>query len=359
MIRWKHMNETKPTSRQQKILDFLAKTTPKTRAEIAKEANLEEKVSKITLLRDLNSLIDQGLLATEGKGRYVKYKTTRKTGLLSPVGLDNYFETPPDSRTLKSENFNFSVFSALKSAKLLNPKEEAIFEQGREKLTKKFKTLDPTIIRKELERFTIELSWKSSQIEGNTYSLLETEELIKNKKEAKGHSKEEALMILNHKEAFGTILEHKKDYREISLHDLRALHATLTKDLEIKEGLRKHAVGITGTKYIPLDNQQQITEALEKTLRLLKNEKSIPEKALLLLAMISYIQPFGDGNKRTSRMISNALLLANGYYPLSYRSVDEVEYKKALLLFYEQNNLFHLKRLFVEQQEFAVKSYFI
>lgn len=85
----------------------------------------------------------------------------------------------------------------------------------------------------------------------------------------------------------------------------------------------------------------------------------MPEKALVLLAMISYIQPFGDGNKRTARMLSNAVLLANDYYPLSYRSVDEVEYKEALLLFYEQNNLFHLKRIFVEQQKFAIENYFV
>ena len=58
-------------------------------------------------------------------------------------------------------------------------------------------------------------------------------------------------------------------------------------------------------------------------------------------------------------MISNAVLLANGYYPLSYRSMDEVEYKKALILFYEQNNLYHLKSIFLEQQRFAINNYFL
>ena len=75
--------------------------------------------------------------------------------------------------------------------------------------------------------------------------------------------------------------------------------------------------------------------------------------------MISYLQPFVDGNKRTARMVSNAILLANGYYPLSYRSVDEVEFKKALILFYEQNNLFHLKRIFLDQLQFAIQQYFV
>ena len=124
-------------------------------------------------------------------------------------------------------------------------------------------------------------------------------------------------------------------------------------------GIRESGVGITGTKYLPLDNKWQIEEALTKIVVCAKRTDAIAEKALTFLAMIAYLQPFTDGNKRTSRMISNAILLANGYFPLSYRSVDEVEYKKALILFYEQNNMFHLKRIFLEQQQFAMDNYFL
>jgi Fic family protein len=82
------------------------------------------------------------------------------------------------------------------------------------------------------------------------------------------------------------------------------------------------------------------------------------EKALLALLLISYIQPFEDGNKRTSRLISNAILLAHGCCPLTYRSVDANDYRAALLLFYEQNNISAFKRIFVEQAEFAANEYF-
>jgi Fic family protein len=82
------------------------------------------------------------------------------------------------------------------------------------------------------------------------------------------------------------------------------------------------------------------------------------EKALAAVLMISYIQPFEDGNKRTARILGNALLLAYGYCPLSYRSVDEVEYKKAMILFYEQNNAFYFKQLFIEQFRQAIEKYF-
>ena len=87
-------------------------------------------------------------------------------------------------------------------------------------------------------------------------------------------------------------------------------------------------MGITGTKYLPLGNKWQIEEALNKLIVQAKKNQISTRKALIFLAVIAYLQPFTDGNKRTSRMISNAVLLANGYYPLSYRSVDEVEYKK-------------------------------
>ena len=85
---------------------------------------------------------------------------------------------------------------------------------------------------------------------------------------------------------------------------------------------------------------------------------SADEKALLALLLVSYIQPFEDGNKRTSRLVSNALLLAYGHCPLTFRSVDANDYRAALLLFYEQNNISAFKRIFIEQAEFAVHEYF-
>ena len=58
-------------------------------------------------------------------------------------------------------------------------------------------------------------------------------------------------------------------------------------------------------------------------------------------------------------MLSNAILLAYNYFPLSYRDVDVTEYRKAIILFYEQNNLYHLKRIFMEQLRFAMDNYFV
>lgn len=350
------MNDTQVNNRQAKLLEFLLVNSPSSRSKIENLLK-DDNVSRITIIRDLNYLINIGLIEQIGGGKYVKYCLKSEKELLIPIDLEKYFSTITDTRKIRYPAFNFTLINRLTG--LFSKDELKVFEQGKDKLKNKFSSLDKTILKRELERFTIELSWKSSQIEGNTYSLLETEELIKNKKEAKGHDKSEAIMILNHKTAFDTILEKRGSFKEISLLDIRTIHSQLVKDLEIKSGIRESAVGITGTKYLPLDNKWQIEEALNKLMVQTKKIKSVPEKALIFLAVIAYLQPFTDGNKRTSRMISNAILLSNGYYPLSYRSVDEVEYKKALILFYEQNNLYHLKRIFLEQQQFAIDNYFL
>jgi Fic family protein len=165
-------------------------------------------------------------------------------------------------------------------------------------------------------------------------------------------------MIINHKTALDFITENPSVYKELTVRKIEELHRLLVQDLGVSYGVRKTLVGIVGTDYKPLDNEFQIKEALEQLVKLVNNTENPLEKALITVLMISYIQPFEDGNKRTSRILGNALLLANDYCPLSYRSVDEVEYKKGVILFYEQNNASYFKKLFLEQFEQAVKKYF-
>jgi len=350
------MNDTQANNRQIRILNYFLINPESSRRQIEKFF-AGTNGSRITIIRDINYLIDNGWIVQIGGGKYVKYQLKPKSELLIPINIDEYFSKTTDLRSVRYPKFNFDLIDSLSG--LFSREEINLFNEGKNKLKNKFRTLDKTLLKRELERFTIELSWKSSQIEGNTYSLLETEELIKNKKEAKGHNKDEAVMILNHKNAFDTILEKGDRFKNISILDIRSIHSELVKDLEIKSGIRESGVGITGTKYLPPDNKWQIEEALMKIVNQADKNNVTPEMALIYLGMIAYLQPFTDGNKRTSRMVSNAILLANGYYPLSYRSVNEVEYKKALILFYEQNNIYHLKRIFLEQQKFAIDNYFL
>jgi len=128
--------------------------------------------------------------------------------------------------------------------------------------------------------------------------------------------------------------------------------------LNISRNIRNTRVGISGTNYKPIDNEFQIREALEEMCELINSKTNVFEKALLVLVLISYIQPFSDGNKRTARIISNAILINNHYCPISFRTVESIEYKKAMLVFYEQTNINPFKIIFMNQFEFAVNMYF-
>jgi len=144
----------------------------------------------------------------------------------------------------------------------------------------------------------------------------------------------------------------------LTVSSIEDIHSILAKELDIARNLRNAKVGISGTNYTPLDNEFQIKEALTEMCQLINVKQNVFEKALLVLVLISYIQPFSDGNKRTARIISNAILLNNNYCPISFRTIDSLEYKKAMLVFYERTNIQPFKRIFMDQFEFAVNTYF-
>ncbi len=222
----------------------------------------------------------------------------------------------------------------------------------------KIKKADPVFIKKEVERLTIDLSWKSSRLEGNTYSLFDTEILIKERIEAMGHQKDEAIMILNHKNAIDHIFARQNEFKKLGLSHIEEVHELLTRGLKVKPGVRNIPVRIIGTRYLPLSGRPKIINALNPAIAKINALVDPFSKALAAILMVSYIQPFEDGNKRTARIVSNALLLANQACPVSYRSIDEAAYKKAVVLFYEQNSARYFKELFVEQFKFAVDNYF-
>jgi len=127
--------------------------------------------------------------------------------------------------------------------------------------------------------------------------------------------------------------------------------------LGVTHGLRKSAVGITGTSYLPLSNSAQIEEETRKLLQVLTEKEEPFSASLLSILGISYLQPFEDGNKRTARLFSNGILITSNLAPLSYRSVDEREYREAILMFYEQNSLEALKKIFIDQYIFSSENY--
>ena len=316
------------------------------------------KGSDATLKRVIAAGIKAGDIVAEGKARATRYRLSPQAQLLMPLNLDTYFALEVDERQVHS-SYNFELINGLLAeTRLFSDKELAHLDALQDEFRQHVNELTDNEYRKEMERLGIDLSWKSSQIEGNTYTLLETERLLRESKTAEGKSKEEAVMLLNHKDALNFVLDNPDYLKELTVSHIEDIHQLLTKDLSIDKGLRRHRVGITGTNYHPLDNEFQIREAMREACELINSKSNIFEKALLTLLLLSYIQPFSDGNKRTARITSNAILIANDYCPLSFRSVDSIDYKKAMLIFYEQNNLYAFKQIFIEQFEFAVKEYF-
>ena len=342
--------------RQQKVLEILQlRPEGLSRSEIEVQlAEAKIDVSKVTLLRDLNQLLDSGQVKTTGIGKATTYIFASHK-LLRYIDIDTYFSQEIDQRQI-IDNFDSSVFDNFTG--VFTNQELEKFTQLNKRYQTNIQELPTDIYKKELERFIIELSWKSSKIEGNTYSLLETEALIKEAKKAKGKTDDEAQMILNHKQAFDVIVEHSSDFRKLTIKSVFDIHQALTSKMRVTQGIRSNQVGITGTNYRPLANKWQLEESLRVLIKSANNLSQAFEKAFLVVSGMSYLQAFSDGNKRTARLLANAVLMAHDWAPLSYRNVDEIEYKRAMLLFYEQHNLFHLKGIFIEQFEFVIENYF-
>lgn len=338
------------------ILQYLHYHPLSSRDEIAKGTAFEG--SEATLKRLIATAVQNGDIVMEGKARATRYHLSDQAHLLMPLNLDTYFAQDIDEREVQT-SFNFELIrEQLPHVELFSNEEKAHLDVLQAEFRRHVSEMTDNEYRKEMERLGIDLSWKSSQIEGNTYSLLETERLLRESKTASGKTKEEAVMLLNHKDALRFILDNSDYLQELTVSHIEDVHQLLTKELSVDKGIRHRRVGITGTNYHPLDNEFQIREALHDTCDLINGKGNIFEKALLTLVLLLYIQPFSDGNKRTARITSNAILIANGYCPLSFRSVDSIDYKKAMLIFYEQNNLYAFKQIFMEQFEFAVREYF-
>lgn len=336
------------SERSKKILQVLARDEALPRVAIEQAIN----ESRDNTIRELKRLVEQRYIATTGQARATVYSITPKARTVVLWDVEEYLAQEPDKRNARYKNLAPELFTIIKGSigQLPADVEKAV--------TKRRTVGDSVTARKDLERFVIELSWKSSKIEGNTYSLLDTERLIKEAKEATGHPHDEAVMILNHKKAFEYVWEHRVLFKELTKTQLEEVHKLLVEGLYVSTGLREHPVGITGTVYVPPASKIEIAPYLSDIIDTINAINEPAEKAMASLMLFAYLQPFADGNKRTSRLIADAVLLAYGYPPLSYRSVDEQAYKGALILFYEQGSIANFRELYLKQLEESAENYF-
>ncbi len=207
-----------------------------------------------------------------------------------------------------------------------------------------------TYARQILNRLLIELSWNSSRLEGNTYSLLDTRRLLDVGEEAEGKARLEAQMILNHKDAIEFLVDSAEDigfnrYTILNLHALLANN--LLGDPEAAGRLRRMPVGIAGSVFYPLEVPQLIEECFDRILAIASAIADPFEQAFFVMVQLPYLQPFDDVNKRVSRLSANIPLIKGNLSPLSFEDVSRDLYTEAMLGVYELNRIELLRDVFL------------
>jgi len=309
--------------------------------------------SRRTLQRHLSSFIKEGKIVVEGNARARRYKLSplspTKFSFFSqdgewiyakvsqpiqariPVGyhrefLDNYH---PNKSYYLPETLRQKLFTLGQC--------DGIYPAG-------------TFARQIFNRLLIDLTWNSSRLEGNTYSLLETERLLELGKVAEGKDLKETQMILNHKAAIEFLINSAEEiaitrYTILNIHTL--LSDNLMADSAACGRLRKIAVGISKSVYLPIAVPQVIEECFTLLIDKAQKIKDPFEQAFFLMIQLPYLQPFEDVNKRTSRLAANIPLIKNNLCPLSFIDVPEEWYISALLGVYELNRYELMRDLFV------------
>ncbi|MGA9475750.1 MAG: DUF1488 family protein, partial [Terriglobales bacterium] len=217
-----------------------------------------------------------------------------------------------------------------------------------------------TYAKQILNRLLIDLSWNSSRLEGNTYSLLDTRRLIEFGEEAEGGNRMEAQMILNHKDAIAFLVSAADDIG-FNRYTILNLHGILAQNLLRDEGaagrLRRIAVGIEKSAFHPLEVPQLIEECFNQVLATAAAIQDPFEQSLFAMVQLPYLQPFDDVNKRVSRLAANIPFIKGNLSPISFVGVPRSSYTDAMLGVYELNKVDLLKDVFIWAYERSAERY--
>lgn len=326
------------------------------------EAQLPQPPTRRTLQRWLNALVGQGRLRKEGQARSTRYLLPVQAApeaadaapgdVFFPLSdearaIDIAVRQPVQHRTpvgyrrsfLDSyrPNTTFYLHAALRAELQALGQVAAHNEPA------------GTYARSIANRLLIDLSWNSSRLEGNTYSLLETERLLSAGDAAEGKGALEAQMILNHKAAIEFLMDCTPDvgfnrYTLLNLHAL--LSDNLLPDPTASGRLRTVAVGIGQAVFLPLEGPQLIAECFAQVLDTAAAIQDPLEQAFFAMVHLPYLQPFEDVNKRVSRLAANIPLIQHNLCPLSFVDVPPAAYISAMLGVYELNRIELLRDVF-------------
>lgn len=369
------MPDTPPNAPNGTIIRALARYPDGAPIRVLLEAPELANFSKRTLQRRLDALIKKGSVTSQGAGRGFRYhlpesaKAPPSFYVAEPTPeypVPHRDEPEGDWLSPAAKELRAAITRPL-AERTLAPYDDSLLLSYQPNVTE---YLPPTLrrelvrmgrvgmeqhpagtyLRQVMDRLIIDLSWNSSRLEGNTYSILETQRLFDLGEGAEGKSLAEAQMILNHKSAI-EILANQTDEVGFNRYTLFNLHAALAESLLPYETgcgcLRHERIGVTGTSFRPLQDPAQIEENFGRILEKASAIADPFEQAFFAMVHLPYLQPFIDVNKRTSRLAANIPLMQHNFCPLAFVGVPREDYLQATLAVYELRRVDYLRDVFV------------
>jgi hypothetical protein len=325
---------------------------------------LRDQISRRSLQRRLSEMVTAGELLSEKRGRSTVYTLAppapQAKVAISPSGLEvqHKVSKPLDQRTPVGYNRKFLDQYRPNTRSYLTT--ETIAHLHRIGRTPDTERPAGTYARHILDRLLVDLSWASSQLEGNTYSFLDTKRLIEEGQAAEGKDAAEAQMILNHKAAIEFLVASGADV-DLNRRTILNLHALLSDNLlpdpAASGRLRRIAVGINDSVFHPLEMPQLIEEYFQQVIDTAAAVREPFEQAFFAMVHLPYLQPFEDVNKRVSRLAANIPLIRHNLCPLSFVDVPAQTYVEGLLGVYELNRVELLRDVFVWAYERSSQRY--
>lgn len=356
-------------------IERIVRTRPRGATAKDVEDALGAAIPRRTLQYRLKRLVDDGRLVMKGTGRWARYSApeapdaqpaeaapAEEAGIaLSPGGdaIRVYLRQPQAARKPVGYNRSFLDSYRPEESSYLSPEERArLAEVGQRHAGAQQPA--GTYARQILSRLLIDLSWNSSRLEGNTYSLLDTRRLIEFGQEAEGRDRLEAQMILNHKDAVEFLVGNAAEIG-FNRYTILNLHAILANNLLPDEAgagrLRHIGVGIEESVYHPPETPQLVEECFDQLLATAAAIGDPFEQSFFVMAQLPYLQPFDDVNKRVSRVAANIPFIKANLSPLSFTDVPRGIYKDAILGVYELNRVDLLSDVFIWAYERSAARY--
>lgn len=344
-----------------------------TSAEIADA--LGEQVPRRTLQFRLKRLVDDGRVLREGEGRWARYRAP--SAAPAPAQPEAAADEAAVALTPESQEIRLYLRQPLAARQPVGYNREFLNtyrpgetfylpEDARARLAQigarpvSGQEAAGTYARQILNRLLIDLSWNSSRLEGNTYSLLDTKRLIEFGQEAEGRDRLEAQMILNHKDAVEFLVGNAAEIG-FNRYTILNLHAILANNLLADERaagrLRHIVVGIDGSVYHPPETPQLVEECFDQLLATAEAITDPFEQSFFVMAQLPYLQPFDDVNKRVSRMAANIPFIRANLSPLSFTDLPRSLYAHAILGVYELNRIELLRDVFMWSYERSAERY--